>query len=122
MLDEAARVEDDIFASVLPMVGSAGAIWALSTPWGARGWFWELHDGAQAHVNGWQRHLVDVHASDQYDEVRIAEVRASVPRFTFASDYECRFEDSDAQLFSSDDVRAAVAAGAAVTPLFGGGA
>lgn len=122
VLDEAARVEDDIFASVLPMVGSAGAIWALSTPWGARGWFWELHDGPQAHVNGWQRHLVDVHASEQYDEERIAEVRASVPRFTFASDYECRFEDSDAQLFSSDDVRAAVTAGAAVTPLFGGGA
>ncbi|GAA5162571.1 terminase large subunit domain-containing protein [Ornithinimicrobium tianjinense] len=119
ILDEAARVEDDIFASVLPMVGSTGAVWALSTPWGARGWFWELHEGADAVPGAWEHHLVDVYASDQYDEQRITEVRASVPRFTFASDYECRFEDSDAQLFSSDDVRAAVAAGAAVPPLFG---
>lgn len=47
-------------------------------------------------------------------------MRASVPRFVYASDYECRFEDSDAQLFSTDDVRAAVAGGAAVVPLLGG--
>lgn len=119
VLDEAARVEDDIFASVLPMVGSAGALWALSTPWGARGWFWELHDGPRANLNGWQRHLVDVHASEQYTPQRIAEVRESVPRFTFASDYECKFEDSDAQLFASDDVQAALSAGSHIAPLFG---
>lgn len=36
----------------------------------------------------------------------------------WARDYLCEFEDADAQLFSSTDVRAAVAAGSAVTPLF----
>lgn len=117
VLDEAARVEDDIFAAVLPMVGSEGAIWALSTPWGARGWFYDLHDDP---VNGWERHLVDVHASDQYDERRIRETQATVSRFVWASDYLCEFEDTDAQLFSSTDVRAAVAAGADLAPLFGG--
>lgn len=47
--------------------------------------------------------------------------RAPVTRFIggWASDYLCEFEDTDAQLFSSSDVRAAVQAGAAVAPLFG---
>ncbi|WP_122263865.1 terminase large subunit domain-containing protein [Ornithinimicrobium cerasi] len=101
VLDEAARVDDDIFAAVLPMVGSQGAIWALSTPWGARGWFYDLHEGDGAAVNGWERHLVDVHASDQYDERRISDTQATVSRFVWASDYLCEFEDADAQLFSS---------------------
>ena len=104
VLDEASRVEDDIFASVLPMVASDGAIWALSTPWGRRGWFHALHEDP---VNGWERHKVTVYESAQYTPARIAEVRAALGSFTFASDYECEFGDTDSQLFGTEMVRAA---------------
>jgi hypothetical protein len=104
ILDEAARIEDDIFASVLPMVASDGAIWALSTPWGQRGWFYDLH---QEVANGWQRHRITCYESAQYTPARIAEVKAALGSFTFASDYECVFGDVDTQVFSTALVRAA---------------
>lgn len=104
VLDEASRVDDDIFASVLPMVASDGAIWALSTPWGRRGWFYGLHDDV---ANGWERHKVTVYESAQYSRERIAEVRAALGGFVFASDYECEFGDTDTQLFGTEMVRAA---------------
>lgn len=104
VLDEAARVDDDIFASVLPMVASTGAIWALSTPWGRRGWFFEAFE---ARDSQWERHRVTVHESEQYDEQRIREVRAALGGFVFASDYECVFGDTDSQLFGTALVRAA---------------
>lgn len=115
VLDEAARVEDDIFASVLPMVASDGVIAALSTPWGRRGWFWELWE---APGNGWERHRVSVHESRQYDARRIAEVRQSVGSYVFASDYQVVFGDTDTQLFGTEQVRRAFTP--SVPPLFGG--
>lgn len=114
VIDEAARVDDDVFASVLPMVGSDGQILALSTPWGQRGWFYELCEDAPG--NGWEKYRVTVYDSAQWTPARIAEVRASVGRFVFASDYEAVFQDTDDQLFTTEDVRRAFTPG--LRPLF----
>lgn len=114
VIDEAARVDDEVFASVLPMVGSDGQILALSTPWGQRGWFYELAE--EAPRNGWEKHRVTVYDSGQWSPERIAEVRASVGKFVFASDYEALFQDTDDQLFSTEDVRRAFTSD--VQPLF----
>jgi hypothetical protein len=47
VLDEAARIPDDLYRSVRPMVAvSQGRLAALSTPFGQRGWFWEEWHGA----------------------------------------------------------------------------
>lgn len=113
VIDEAARVEDDIFASVLPMVASDGVLCALSTPWGQRGWFHELWTDP---TGGWEQHRVVVYESAQYDARRIAEVRQSVGSFTFASDYLVEFTDTESQLFSSEAVRRAFTP--TVRPLF----
>jgi hypothetical protein len=50
--DEAARIPDGTIQAVRPMLAmSGGSILALSTPFGARGWFWEAWQGqAQAEV------------------------------------------------------------------------
>ncbi len=103
ILDEAARVPDDIFAAVVPMVASDGVLMALSTPWGRRGWFFELHQDVQ---NGWERHKVTCYESGQYTPERIAEMKALVGSFTFASEYECVFGDTDSQMFGTEIVRA----------------
>lgn len=113
ILDEASRIEDDVFASCLPMVGSDGQVMALSTPWGARGWWWELHEKP---ASGWQQHSVTCYESAQYTPARIAEVRASLGSFVFASDYEVSFTDTEQQLFGTDAVRRAFTT--TVTPLF----
>ncbi|GAA2092605.1 terminase large subunit domain-containing protein [Brevibacterium salitolerans] len=112
IVDEASRVDDDVFASALPMVASDGQVIALSTPWGRRGWFFELHEET---ANGWERHKVTVFESRQWPERRIAEAKAALGSFVFASDYLCEFGDTDSQMFSTESVRAAFAPG--VQPL-----
>lgn len=113
VLDEAARIDDDILVSAMPMAASDGAIWALSTPWGRQGWFFDLHDGVG---NGWERHRITCYDSAQWSPQRIAEMKASVGRFAFASDYEAVFGDTDSQMFSLDDIRGAITT--EVHPLF----
>lgn len=113
VIDEAARVDDDVFASVLPMVGSDGQIIAMSTPWGQRGWFYALCDDASS---GWEKHHITVYDSAQWTPTRIAEARATVGRFVFCSDYEAQFQDTDQQVFATEDVRRAFTPGLA--PLF----
>lgn len=104
ILDEASRIEDDVFASSLPMVASDGSILALSTPWGQRGWFYDLHEDL---TNGWERHKVTVYESAQYSPQRIAETKSALANpFAWASDYECTFGDTDVQLFGTQTVRA----------------
>jgi len=89
VIDEAARVLDELYRSVRPMLAvSGGRLVALSTPWGKRGWW--------------------------YDE----EERRSIGKLFFASEYLCEFVDTVDQLFSSDDVAAAITS--EVKPLFGG--
>lgn len=60
--------------------------------------------------------MVTVYESGQYTPARIAEVRASLGSFVFASDYLVQFTDTDEQLFSTEAVRAAFTP--AVRPLF----
>jgi terminase large subunit-like protein len=46
VLDEAARIPDDLYRSVRPMLAvSQGRLFALSTPFGQRGWFFEEWQG-----------------------------------------------------------------------------
>ncbi len=46
VLDEAARIPDDLYRSVRPMLAvSQGRLIALSTPFGQRGWFYEEWQG-----------------------------------------------------------------------------
>ncbi|AZI56952.1 terminase [Nakamurella antarctica] len=112
ILDEASRVDDDIFASVLPMVASDGQIIALSTPWGRRGWFHKLDTDLG---NGWERHKVTAYESAQYSANRIAQIKAALGAYVFASDYECQFGDTDSQMFNTELIRAAFTHN--VTPL-----
>lgn len=116
IIDEAARVDDDVFAGVLPMVASDGTVAVLSTPWGQRGFFWELWDDT---TNGWERHRITVYESAQWNAERIEEVRRSVGSFAFASDYEAQFTDTEQQVFTTSAVRAAFSNNLA--PLFPNG-
>src|SRR5262249_34945772 len=42
VVDEAARVSDELYLAIRPMLAvSGGALWLMSTPFGKRGFFWE---------------------------------------------------------------------------------
>ncbi|MBV9124029.1 MAG: hypothetical protein JO112_11780 [Planctomycetes bacterium] len=90
ILDEAARVPDDLYRSVRPMLAvSAGRLICLSTPYGKRGFFYDAwaHGG-----DDWQR--IEVRAS-QVPRIRpefLEQERRCLGPFWFRQEFECSFE------------------------------
>lgn len=102
IIDEAARVDDDLYASVRPMLAvSNGRLVALSTPFGRRGWFYrEYAEG------GPEFHRTKVSA---YDVPRIAPAwlereRNRIGDWWFRQEFLCEWLDAESAAFASDDV------------------
>jgi hypothetical protein len=113
VIDEAARVSDELYLSTRPMLAtSGGKLVALSTPYGARGWFHqEWTQGA-----GWTR--TEVHA-DQCPRISaqfLAEERVHLGDRWFRQEYLCSFEAAVDQVFSPEAVDAALRSD--LSPLF----
>ena len=115
VVDEAARVPDDLYAAIRPMLAvSHGRIVALSTPWGRRGWYHrEWTEGGP----GWHRVKVTARQCPRIDPEWLERERRAVPAHVFASEYGCEFIDVIDQVFSTELVLAAISS--EVRPLFG---
>ncbi len=115
VIDEAARISDELYHSLRPMlIVSRGALVMLSTPYGKRGAYWEAWDGGV----GWERHLVTANQCPRISPEDLEEERASLPARVFRQEYECEFVETEDQLFSHEDVAAALG-DETVTPIFG---
>jgi hypothetical protein len=117
IVDEAARVDDGLYYALRPMLAvSGGRLMMLSTPAGRRGVFFE----EWAEGPGWERYEVAAGQVPRISEAFLDEERRALPARIFRQEYECSFEETDDQVFSYEDVAAAISD--EVTPLFGGGA
>src|SRR5215204_1710143 len=116
VLDEAARVEDELYFAVRPMLAvSGGALMMLTTPYGKRGVFYEAWSGGE----GWERYEVSASRCPRISEEFLEEERASLPPFIFRQEYQCSFEETEDQVFVTDMIDRAVTD--EVKPLFGTG-
>ena len=114
VIDEAARVADDLYLSVRPMLAvSGGRLVALTTPWGKRGWFYDEWVGASK----WDRVRVTAPECPRITPAFLAEERASMPQPWYRSEYLCEFADTVDQAFTTDQIDGAFSAD--VLPLFG---
>lgn len=114
IVDEASRVDDALYAAIRPMLAvSNGRLITMSTPWGARGWWWkEWVDGGTT----WERYEIPATACPRISAEFLAEERRYGELF-YASEYECRFVDTEDMAFRSEDVEAAL--DSSVRPLWG---
>ena len=116
VLDEAARVEDELYFAVRPMLAvSGGALMMLTTPYGKRGEFYAEWTGG----HGWERYEVPASECPRITEEFLDEERSSLPPFIFRQEYECSFEETEDQVFTTDMIDRAVTD--EVKPLFGTG-
>ena len=116
ILDEAARVADELYFAVRPMLAvSGGALIMLSTPYGKRGVFYEEWTGG----HGWERYEVPASQCLRISEAFLEEERRVLPSWVYRQEYECSFEDTEDQVFTTEMVEQAVTP--EVTPLFGSG-
>jgi hypothetical protein len=114
VVDEAARVDDSLYYAVRPMLAvSGGSLMMLSTPFGKRGAFFEEWTNGI----GWERYRVPAGECPRISETFLEEELRSLPRRVYRQEYECSFEETDDQVFSFEDVAAAIRPD--VTPLFG---
>jgi len=103
IVDEAARVADDLYYSIRPMLAvSSGRLIALSTPWGCRGWFYEAWHSSEP----WQHWEIPASKCPRIKPEFLAEERRVVGSYWFNQEYECQFLDSQTQVFRREDVDA----------------
>jgi hypothetical protein len=89
VIDEAARVPDDLYASVSPMTSvSRGRQVLLSTPFGQRGFFWrEWHDAKAP----WVRWRIPWERCPRHTAAFIEEERRKFGDSWISQEYECSF-------------------------------
>lgn len=111
--DEAARVPDSVYVATRPMLAvSGGRFVGLSTPAGQRGWFftaWETQPD-------WEKVEVTGHDCPRMTEEFLEQERREMGEWEFRSEYLCEFQDTQDQLYRTEDIEAAVTSD--VGPLF----
>lgn len=114
IIDEAARVSDELYAALRPMLAvGGGRLVLLSTPFGKRGFFWrEWSEGGDA----WVRVKVTADQCPRITRDFLHRERASIGDWWYRQEYLCEWLDPLDSAFATDDVRAAV--DDSVTPLF----
>ncbi len=97
LIDEAARVSDELYNSVTPMLAVGGGhLWLMSTPHGKRGFFYE----AWSRGRNWTRISVKATDCPRIDKEFLDEQRLEMGERRFRQDYLCEFEESEGQIFS----------------------
>ena len=113
IIDEAARVPDELYFSVRPMLAiSGGRLLALSTPFGKRGFFFNEWESSE----GWYKVSVPAKECPRISPSFLAEERRTLGPWWYGQEYECQFLDTLNQVFSFEAVMAALSN--EVQPLF----
>ncbi len=115
IIDEAARVSDEQYHAVTPMLAVGnGDMWLMSTPCGKRGFFYDVWSKGGAE---WRK--VSVRATDcsRISSEFLESERASMGELVFRQEYLCDFVDLENSLFDRDVLMKAV--NPAIRPLWG---
>lgn len=90
VIDEGARVPDDLYRSVRPMLAtSGGRLICLSTPFGRRGFFWDAWDDKEA---PWLRLKITADQCPRIPSDFLDEERRTLGDSWYRQEYECSFE------------------------------
>ena len=101
LVDEAARVANDLYASIRPMLAvSGGRLLALSTPFGTRGWFYDAWVSAEP----WERYEVPATEVPRISPAFLEEERRTLGEWWYEQEYMCRFLDAETQAFRREDI------------------
>ena len=111
--DEAARVPDDLYYAVRPMLAvSGGRLILMSTPFGKRGHFFE----AWAHMREWEKVMIPATQCSRISPAFLDEERAALGEWFFRQEYLCEFVETGDSVFPYAFIHAAVSDD--VKPLF----
>jgi hypothetical protein len=105
LIDEAARVSEDLYYAVRPMLAvSQGRIILLSTPCGKRGFFFREWDKGQ----DWLKIKITADQCPRISKEFLKLERRDLGDRWFAQEYLCLFEEAEAALFHYDVIQRAL--------------
>ena len=105
VVDEAARVSDDLYRAIRPFLAVGGGdLWLMSTPYGKRGFFYEewSREGG-----GWARFKVPATECARIPAHFLEDEKASMGDRWFRQEYLCEFVDTNTTLFNRDVIERA---------------
>ena len=116
IVDEASRVSDELYLSIRPMLSLGRCqMVTLSTPFGSRGWFYELwRDPVRLNAQRWWRITVD--HCPRISREFLARERIEIGDRWFRQEYYCEFVDVADSVFQAESIRHAMTDD--VIPLF----
>lgn len=105
VIDEAAQVSDDLYATIRPMIAvSKGKIIALTTPFGKRGWFFHAWIGD----TDWYKVQVTANDCPRISKEFLDNEMQEVGIWWVKQEYFCEFVETEDQLFSYEMIDRAV--------------
>ncbi len=118
VIDEAARVPDDLYRAVRPMLAvSRGRLVCLSTPFGRRGFFYQAWTDADA---AWQRVTISWQQCPRITADFIEEERRAMGDAWVKQEYECNFQSLEGLVYPIFEEQCAVDSAPDVSPTVGG--
>jgi hypothetical protein len=103
IIDEATRIEDQLWAALSPMARGTARVLMLSTPAGARGVFYEQWRSTES----WHRVRVTATESKLWSPRDLERQRSLLGDFDFRQEFGLEFLADDNQLFLDADIEAA---------------
>ncbi|MES4792572.1 MAG: hypothetical protein C4321_05910 [Chloroflexota bacterium] len=112
IIDEAAWVSDELYTAIRPMLSiTRGRLIAISTPFGARGWFWRAWHADEE----WQRYRVTAYDIPTMSREYLEAERRALGEAMFRQEYLAEFVGTGGAL-PEDHIRQAVRLEAAEPP------
>jgi hypothetical protein len=103
VIDEAARVSDDLYLSVRPMLAvSGGSLVCVSSAYAKMGWYFEEFTG----TNRWERYRILATECPRISPAFLEEERAAMGDLFFRREYECEFSEATDAVFRQIDIDA----------------
>ena len=106
LVDEASRVNDDLYLAIRPMLAvSEGTLWLMSTPFGKRGFFYKAWSSGGA---DWERLRVTGYECPRIARSFLEQEREEMGDRWFRQEFLCEFVDSSSGIFGRDLVEEAI--------------
>jgi hypothetical protein len=100
VVDEAAFVDDEIFAALRPMLAAGrGSMWLLSTPNGKQGYFYEQWTEGGA---AWTRVRATAEECERIDQEFLKEEKARMGELMYRQEYLCEFVTAEGMFFPAE--------------------
>jgi len=103
VIDEASRTSDMLYKSIRPMLALGGDFTAISTPFGNRGWFFEVFDNP-LRIRRFNHYRVTADDCPRISPDFLEEEKMELGERWFRQEWYCSFEDAVDAVFSKSVV------------------